>query len=245
MAGSNGYVSNKIASVQGFDTAAYYGNFGLTPPSDCNGENTLIKQQIFQGSPFDANLCATACTSQSILSVQNGVKACKSFNTFLVSRNGIALGQYCNLYSQTWASSYATSSGVTSGSNKYTISWSYGFSNAADPGKCIPPVTSTLPVTPAATSVYPTLTPTTAGGFLNWSSFSATGANLGGWLEKEVRFDNKWWNTLANSTTVPDEWSLCQTLGDRCGPELEARYATYLTLSDIDKIASVGVNVLR
>lgn len=38
---------------------------------------------------------------------------------------------------------------------------------------------------------------------------------------------------------------MCQILGPRCGPVFEERYATFLNLSTIDTLASVGVNTLR
>lgn len=39
--------------------------------------------------------------------------------------------------------------------------------------------------------------------------------------------------------------SLCQLLGERCGPIFEARYASFLNFTTIDTLASVGVNTLR
>ncbi|KEQ59455.1 glycoside hydrolase, partial [Aureobasidium melanogenum CBS 110374] len=83
------------------------------------------------------------------------------------------------------------------------------------------------------------------GGFINWNTFKANGANLGGWLEKEQTHDPIWWASVANTSTTPDEWTLCETLGDQCGPTLEARYASFLNTSTIDQLASVGVNTLR
>lgn len=55
--------------------------------------------------------------------------------------------------------------------------------------------------------------------------------------------DEQWWNSLAPNAT--DEWTLCETLGPRCGPTLEDRYATWITTADIDRIAASGVNTLR
>jgi len=42
-----------------------------------------------------------------------------------------------------------------------------------------------------------------------------------------------------------DEWTFCETLGNQCGPVLEARYTSFLNTSTIDQLASVGVNTLR
>ncbi|KAL4965237.1 glycoside hydrolase superfamily [Aspergillus stella-maris] len=46
-------------------------------------------------------------------------------------------------------------------------------------------------------------------------------------------------------THVTDEWGPCANQGSQCGPILERRYATYITTSDIDKLASAGINTLR
>jgi len=59
--------------------------------------------------------------------------------------------------------------------------------------------------------------------FIDWKTYKANGANLGGWLEKEQVHDPIWWNQYAPNAA--DEWTFCQTLGSRCGPVLEARYA--------------------
>ncbi|KAH7053422.1 putative glucan 1,3-beta-glucosidase A [Macrophomina phaseolina] len=79
--------------------------------------------------------------------------------------------------------------------------------------------------------------------FMDWSTFKANGVNLGAWLEQERTHDPAWWDSHAPGTI--DEWNFCAQLGNRCGTVLEERYATFITISDIDKLASVGVNVLR
>lgn len=81
-------------------------------------------------------------------------------------------------------------------------------------------------------------------GFVNWRTFKANGANLGGWLEKERTHDPIWWSEVGGDD-APDEWTLCQVLGDKCGPILEARYASFLNTTTIDQLAAVGVNTLR
>ena len=81
------------------------------------------------------------------------------------------------------------------------------------------------------------------GNYINWKTYKANGANLGGWLAKEKTHDPEWFNSL--DSTAPDEWTLCGNLGAKCGPALEARYASFLNTSTIDKLASVGVNTLR
>ncbi|KAJ4992644.1 putative exo-beta-1,3-glucanase [Stagonosporopsis vannaccii] len=81
-------------------------------------------------------------------------------------------------------------------------------------------------------------------GFVDWRSFKANGANLGGWLEKEQTHDPVWWSQVGGDG-APDEWTLCQNLGSKCGPILEARYASFLNTTTIDQLAAVGVNTLR
>jgi hypothetical protein len=82
-----------------------------------------------------------------------------------------------------------------------------------------------------------------AGEWTDWTKYKANGVNLGGWLEQEQVFNQYWWDQYAPDAA--DEWTFCETLGARCGPVLEERYATFVTTADIDKLAAVGVNTLR
>ncbi|KAE8147921.1 glycoside hydrolase superfamily [Aspergillus avenaceus] len=79
--------------------------------------------------------------------------------------------------------------------------------------------------------------------YVNWTTFKANGVNLGGWLVQESTVDSEFWGKYSGG--ADDEWGLCQNLGCRCGPVLEHRYATFITKSDIDKLAHVGVELLR
>ncbi|KAJ4361289.1 hypothetical protein N0V95_001991 [Ascochyta clinopodiicola] len=82
------------------------------------------------------------------------------------------------------------------------------------------------------------------GGFIDWSTYKSNGVNLGSWLEKERTHDPIWWVSVGGAN-VSDEWSLCETLGSRCGPVFEERYGSFLNFSTIDTLASVGINTLR
>ncbi|KAK3671182.1 hypothetical protein LTR78_008983 [Recurvomyces mirabilis] len=108
--------------------------------------------------------------------------------------------------------------------------------------KCPLPVTST---TTSSKRYAPTISwPHLSGGkYINWKTYKANGANLGGWLEKEKTHDPIWWDQYASDAA--DEWTFCQTLGKKCGAVLEARYTSFLNTSTIDQLASVGVNTLR
>ncbi|KAH7131698.1 glycoside hydrolase superfamily [Dactylonectria estremocensis] len=79
--------------------------------------------------------------------------------------------------------------------------------------------------------------------YLDWNTFEAKGVNLGGWLHQEAVIDPVFWASYGGNAL--DEWDFCANLGSRCGPVLEQRYATFITTSDIDKLAAAGINVLR
>ncbi|KAF1835374.1 glycoside hydrolase [Decorospora gaudefroyi] len=82
------------------------------------------------------------------------------------------------------------------------------------------------------------------GNFIDWKTFKANGANLGGWLEKEKTHDPIWWSEVGGDA-APDEWTLCQNLGSKCASVFEERYASFINTATIDKLASAGVNALR
>ena len=82
------------------------------------------------------------------------------------------------------------------------------------------------------------------GNFINWKTFKANGANLGGWLEKEQTHDPIWWSEVGGDG-APDEWTLCQNLGSKCASVFEERYASFINTTTIDQLANVGVNTLR
>jgi aryl-phospho-beta-D-glucosidase BglC (GH1 family) len=79
--------------------------------------------------------------------------------------------------------------------------------------------------------------------YIDWKTYKATGVNLGGWLVQEAVIDPVFWAQYAGNAT--DEWGLCSHLNTQCGPVLEKRYATFITPSDIDLLASSGVTILR
>lgn len=120
IAGSNGYMSTAIPSIPGY-TGVSLGNNAINAPLDCNGANTYMGSKIFTTSIFDPSLCAAACESQNAYNTRHppstGKPAlCKFFNTYLMAENGSPQGQYCAMYTEPWATSYATN-GVSFGSS--------------------------------------------------------------------------------------------------------------------------------
>ncbi|EEB06132.1 glucan 1,3-beta-glucosidase [Schizosaccharomyces japonicus yFS275] len=76
----------------------------------------------------------------------------------------------------------------------------------------------------------------------DYSSDKVRGVNLGGWLVLES------WITpsLFSDTSVSDEWSLCETLGQTAAAErLTNHYNTFINESDFSKIAGYGFNAVR
>ncbi|KAL5341730.1 glycoside hydrolase superfamily [Aspergillus crustosus] len=107
----------------------------------------------------------------------------------------------------------------------------------------LPLLLSTLPtLTPA----LPNHTPNTNTKPFNWATSTPLGVNLGGWLVQEPTLDTPFWSTHAPSANTSDEWTFCALLGPKkCSTVLEHRYATFITESDIDSLADVGVELLR
>ena len=141
IAGSNGYVNNSIATPSGYTGATYLGNAAINALSDCNGANTYMGYKLFQNQPFDVSLCAAACSAQTQYNLahppaEGKPMTCQFFNTYILLRNNQNVGQYCSLYNETWPASTATNVGQYRGSDKYTIAYSYAFSNATDAGVC-------------------------------------------------------------------------------------------------------------
>lgn len=151
IAGSNGYTSTSIDTPNGYSPAVYLGNAAINAPLDCNGADTYMGPKIFTEGAFDAGRCAAACTAQTNYNLehppQNGKpQTCQFFNTYVLYENNKAVGQYCSLYNETWPAAFATNKGQTRGADKYTIAYSFAFSNGtADADK---PVGCTNPTKP-------------------------------------------------------------------------------------------------
>ncbi|CAD0088339.1 unnamed protein product [Aureobasidium mustum] len=141
IAGSNGYVNQSIATPAGYNAGVYLGKATINAPLDCTGDNSFLQPQVVGNGVFDANLCAVACNQQASYARQHPPadgsfnKMCSFFNTYILYKNGTSLGQYCAMYDQTWSSSYAKNTGYYSGSDHYTIDFSYTFSNSTDGGQ--------------------------------------------------------------------------------------------------------------
>ena len=141
VAGSNGYVNQNIAAPTGYSDANYLGNAAIAAPYDSLGYNTFMGAKVFASGPFNATLCTEACNAQNVYNLANPpadgspVQTCQFVNTYILSLNSkTALGQYCAMYSTAWANKYATNLGQWQGNDRYTVGFSYSFSNITNPG---------------------------------------------------------------------------------------------------------------
>lgn len=140
VAGSNGYTTTKYQVISGYTTPKFLNTAAVDAPRDCNDRDTYMGYKLFNENAFDPRLCSAACDAQSAYNIANppsdgsSPKLCKFFNTYILSKNGVGQGQFCSMYTEQWASIYATNKGQTRGSDKYTISFSFMYGNTTDDG---------------------------------------------------------------------------------------------------------------
>ena len=53
------------------------------------------------------------------------------FNAYVLSENAIPQGLYCSMYNETWGPSYGTNYGQYRGSDRYTVSESYSYTQSS------------------------------------------------------------------------------------------------------------------
>lgn len=149
IAGSNGYTSTSISSPSGYTGPVTLIDAAINAPVDCNGANTYLGLKTFPATDvFDTTRCAAACSEQSAYNLAHPPKkrkpqTCQFFNTYVQYRNGVSEGQFCALYSETWAPAFATNREQSRGADKITLAYSYAFSNgtagADQPVECANP----------------------------------------------------------------------------------------------------------
>jgi hypothetical protein len=109
-----------------------------------NGQtyDTYNGMRLFNNGPYDPSLCAAACEAQTDydrthLADANGeYKPCNFFTSYILTKNGVPLGTYCALYTQSWDSSYAVNTGYYSGSDTYSVVCAASYSaTVQDSGK--------------------------------------------------------------------------------------------------------------
>ncbi|KAK8135097.1 carbohydrate-binding -like protein [Apiospora sp. TS-2023a] len=141
MAGSNGYVKKKFGNLSGYASPlnGVAVNAAINAPNDCTGSNTFMGAKTFTSGPFDAGLCAAACAAQTKYNLAHppatgAPQTCQFFNTYMLMKNSISLGQICAMYNESWDQSYFTNNGQWRGQDHYTSTFSLSYSNTTNPG---------------------------------------------------------------------------------------------------------------
>ena len=86
----------------------------------------------FFPNAYDPGQCAAACQATTGYDTRHPradgtYDACNFFNAYVLSKNNVAQGTYCSLYTMPWDKSYSTNYGQYRGSDYYSVSSSYGF----------------------------------------------------------------------------------------------------------------------
>jgi len=116
IAGSNLYNKNGLPTVTGYSEIQSLGEGAINAERDCNGVDTYMTYKLFTNTPFDIRLCAAACDAETAYAVAHPpadgkVRKCNFWNTYILNRNGEPQGQYCSLYTEQHANSFATNKG--------------------------------------------------------------------------------------------------------------------------------------
>ncbi|KAL9609217.1 MAG: hypothetical protein Q9167_005994 [Letrouitia subvulpina] len=121
----------------------------INAPLD-NGKDTYLGRKFvpFDGNQgFDPKICAQACTDLTYFNrnhrnTDGTWQTCVFFNAYVQLLNDREEGQYCSLYSKSWAPSYATNHGQNRNNNRYGVSRSVSYSLQNPPN---PPTTDPSP----------------------------------------------------------------------------------------------------
>ncbi|KAF2785452.1 hypothetical protein K505DRAFT_209046, partial [Melanomma pulvis-pyrius CBS 109.77] len=121
IAGSNGYTKEA-----GYNAASLE-NVAIESPLNCNGQDSYMGYTglpLSASTPYDPSRCVGPCQ-------QTGT--CRFFNSYILLKNGSPVMQVCSMYTNSFAGSYGTNVGQYAGSDHYTITDSYTYSNSNDP----------------------------------------------------------------------------------------------------------------
>ncbi|MCJ1309395.1 hypothetical protein MMC25_003054 [Agyrium rufum] len=139
ISGSNGY--NKLAAPPVYTNFTGPTEFGgaINAPLSSSGANTYMGAKFYAG-PYDPSQCAAACQAQTGYDSRHPASdgtymPCNFFNSYVLSEDGVPQGTYCSMYSQSWGKPYDNNFGQYRGSDRYTVSQSYGYTlTVQDPG---------------------------------------------------------------------------------------------------------------
>lgn len=133
VAASNGYLKGTAPTmIEGYAAPKSLDGAIVEPTAGTSlGSKYVPFTKEFNGKSTP-QVCADTCraiTSQNYKQADDGaaVKKCSFFNAYVLSKNGVPEGLYCSFYSQQIADQYATNTGFTRGSDKYSVGQSYAY----------------------------------------------------------------------------------------------------------------------
>ncbi|KAH7356775.1 hypothetical protein BKA65DRAFT_579831 [Rhexocercosporidium sp. MPI-PUGE-AT-0058] len=141
ISGSNGYNKNAPPAPQnGFKGPVKLGGAINAPNDPVTNTNTYMGYKFFtfeQVQTFANGVaaCTAACTAQTAYNSRHPPKApakpsvCNQAAVYVLSQSNQPQGIYCSMYSEEWASNYATNYGQYRGSDYWSVSSAYAYTN--------------------------------------------------------------------------------------------------------------------
>lgn len=141
ISGSNGYNKNAAPCSQpGFSGPVELGGAINAPNDPVTNTNTYMGYKFFSFATVQTYAggvvaCTAACTAQTAYNSRHPPSTgkpsvCNQVVVYVLSDNNQPQGIYCAMYSEEWASNYATNYGQYRGSDYWSVSQAYAYTNA-------------------------------------------------------------------------------------------------------------------
>jgi len=142
ISGSNGYNKDAAPGPQGgFAGPVELGGAINAPNDPVTGTNTYMGYKFFSFSQVQTfangvSACTAACTSQTAYNSRHPPAApkkpnvCNQVVVYVLSDENQPQGIYCAMYSEQWDRFYATNYGQYRGSDFWSVSQAYAYTNA-------------------------------------------------------------------------------------------------------------------
>ena len=141
ISGSNGYNKNADPPCQtGFTGPVELGGSINAPNDLVTNTNTYMGYKFFSFSQVQSynqgvTACTAACTAQTAYNSRHPPKTgnpnvCNQVVVYVLSDENQPQGIYCAMYSEEWAENYATNYGQYRGSDFWSVSQAYAYTNA-------------------------------------------------------------------------------------------------------------------
>ncbi|APA11511.1 hypothetical protein sscle_08g062810 [Sclerotinia sclerotiorum 1980 UF-70] len=149
IAGSNGYNKNAApAPADGYTGPVALGGAINAPLDPVTHTDTYMGYKFFSFDDVQtyANgvvACTAACTAQTKYNAEHppptgNPSVCNQFVVYVLSDENKPQGIYCSMYTEEWASVYATNVGQYRGSDYWSVSQAYTYTNASYAAKYEP-----------------------------------------------------------------------------------------------------------